>query len=238
MTPSGWHNPAIVRARWRKLPGSARISGHLKRDAVEVAAGMQARIAVADPLPAFRRGVIEILRDAGFEPEAPEDVLAWVHDEQPKAVVLTIRTDTDWELLERLRHATAGIVLMALLDPVTVESSVRALRAGAVCAVARDASPATIREAFRAAMQGQSLLGVDVLRALTAPAGVSPPDRPSAEERRWLRDLSRGRTVGELAADAGYSERMMFRLLRDLYTRFGATGRTDALIMAQSRGWL
>jgi DNA-binding NarL/FixJ family response regulator len=200
---------------------------------------MQARIAVADPLPAFRRGVIEILRDAGFDPEAPEDVLAWANDEVPKVVVLTIRSDADWDLLETLHRAAADIVLMALLEPVTVEASVRALRSGAVCAVSRDASPATLRDTFRAAMQGKSLLGVDVLRALTASENAAAAtDQPSAEERKWLRDLSRGRTVGDLAAEVGYSERMMFRLLRGLYTRLGATGRTDALIIAQSRGWL
>jgi DNA-binding NarL/FixJ family response regulator len=200
---------------------------------------MQARIAVADPLPAFRRGVMEILRDAGFAPEAPDDVLAWANDDVPKAVVLTIRSDADWELLETLHRAAAEVVLMALLEPVTVEASVRALRSGAVCAVSRDASPATLQDAFRAAMQGRSLLTVEVLRALTAPEdSVTAVDRPSAEERRWLRSLSRGMTVGELATETGYSERMMFRLLRGLYTRLGATGRTDALILAQSRGWL
>lgn len=200
---------------------------------------MQARIAIADPLPAFRRGVIEILRDAGFDPEAPEDVLAWVHDEVPKAVVITVRSDADWELLETLHRAATGTVLMVLLEPVTVEASVRALRSGAVCAVARDAGPDVLRDSFRAAMDGKSLLGVDVLRVLAAPDDAAQPtDRPSAEERKWLRELSRGRTVGDLAAEAGYSERMMFRLLRSLYTRLGATGRTDALITAQSRGWL
>jgi DNA-binding NarL/FixJ family response regulator len=31
---------------------------------------------------------------------------------------------------------------------------------------------------------------------------------------------------------------MMFRLLRDLYTRLGASNRTEALMRARDRGWI
>jgi len=37
---------------------------------------MLVRIAVADPLPVFRHGVVEILRAAGFESETPDDIFA------------------------------------------------------------------------------------------------------------------------------------------------------------------
>jgi hypothetical protein len=33
------------------------------------------RIAVSDPLPLFRRGVMAVLGDAGFEPQTPEELL-------------------------------------------------------------------------------------------------------------------------------------------------------------------
>jgi DNA-binding NarL/FixJ family response regulator len=200
---------------------------------------MAVRIAVTDPLPAFRRGVTAILRDAGFEPESPENPLTWVRDQQTVAVIVTLLSDADWDLLESLRQDTADAVLIALVEHVTVETSVRALRAGATCVLPRDTSSSTLSRAFRAAIDGHSMIPVDVLRALTTgePAATSEI-RPSHREREWLRDLSRGVTVGRIAADAGYSERMMFRLLRDLYTRLGAHGRTEALIMAQANGWL
>ena len=60
----------------------------------------------------------------------------------------------------------------------------------------------------------------------------------SPADNRRLRELARGTTVGRLAADVGYSERMMFRLLRELYARLGAGNRTDALVKAQAKGWL
>jgi hypothetical protein len=44
--------------------------------------------------------------------------------------------------------------------------------------------------------------------------------------------------VARLAATVGYSERMMFRLLADLYARLGADNRTRALMRARDEGWL
>lgn len=199
---------------------------------------MRVRIAVADPLPVFRHGVMTILRDAGFESDSPEDLFAWVRDEQTKAVIITIRSEADWQMLETLHRTKAEVVLVALLEQISVTASVRALRAGAACVVARDASPAALSAAFTAAMRGQSQVPVEVLRALTVSAAEAAPDQPSPEERKWLRGLAQGMTVSQIAVEAGYSERMMFRLLRGVYTRLGAGNRTDALMRAQARGWL
>ncbi|MFI5845617.1 hypothetical protein ACIA8K_38525 [Catenuloplanes sp. NPDC051500] len=200
---------------------------------------MLVRIAVADPLPVFRHGVVEILRDAGFESEAPDDIFAWVRDEQTTIVILTVQNEADWQTLERLQRTASDLVLVVLLDEMSLHDSVRALRAGATNVMARDCTPSAFRERFRAVVRGESVVPVEVLRELVAPAPQSTaPAGPSPTERDWLRSLALGTTVGRLAADAGYSERMMFRLLRDLYTRIGAKNRTDALITAQNHGWL
>ena len=58
------------------------------------------------------------------------------------------------------------------------------------------------------------------------------------DERCWLRWLAGGKTVASLAVAACYSEREMYRLLRKLYTRLGASGRTEALLAAQRYGLL
>jgi DNA-binding CsgD family transcriptional regulator len=50
--------------------------------------------------------------------------------------------------------------------------------------------------------------------------------------------LAGGSTVAELARIAGYSERMMFRLLRALYRKLSAQNRTEALMYAQGHGWI
>jgi DNA-binding NarL/FixJ family response regulator len=94
---------------------------------------------------------------------------------------------------------------------------------------------------FEAAIAGSSLLPTEVVRALASASQEVPtgnPTTPSAREIEWLRMLAQGATVAQLANRFDYSERAMFRLLRDLYQRMQVGGRTAALMRAQERGWL
>ncbi len=87
-----------------------------------------------------------------------------------------------------------------------------------------------MRFAFRAAVDGLSLLPVDLMRTLVAnqPRTVSGP--LSDREIDWLRRLTEGISVSRLADRAGYSERMMFRLLNQTYAKLGVDNRTKAII--------
>lgn len=199
---------------------------------------MGARVAISDPLPAFCRGVAAILREAGLEAEAPSDLLAWADDDQAKLLFLTVRTPQDWTLLEQLTEHDPDALVVAMLEDASVPGHVRALTAGAVTTLPRDASPPVIRETYEAIIAGRSLVPTAVLRALVRRPAEHETDRPSPRERDWLRDLAGGMTVNQLAAKSGYSERMMFRLLRDLYSRFGARTKVEALMLARENGWL
>ena len=53
-----------------------------------------------------------------------------------------------------------------------------------------------------------------------------------------LQTMAKGRTVAQLARAVGYSEREMFRLLRQLYDRMGVRNRTEALLKAAQCGLL
>jgi DNA-binding NarL/FixJ family response regulator len=201
---------------------------------------MSIRIAVSDPLPVFRRGIMATLGEAGFRPEVPEDLLAWIREEHRRVVLLTLESADDWALLARLHEASTNVLVVAVLTDTTIRSYVQAVFAGAVAAVPRDAPPEVVRQVFEAAVAGRSILPVEVVRAL-ASAGerlLEDDDTPSAREVEWLRDLAGGVTVAQLADRAGYSERAMFRQLREMYVRIGARNRTDALIRAFERGWL
>jgi DNA-binding NarL/FixJ family response regulator len=93
---------------------------------------------------------------------------------------------------------------------------------------------------FSAAIRGQSLLPAEVVRALASPGPTAERGQgaPSVREIEWLRELANGVTVARLAGRAGYSERAMFRLLRELYARLRVHNRTEALMLARERGWL
>jgi DNA-binding NarL/FixJ family response regulator len=195
---------------------------------------------VSDPLPLFRRGVMAVLGDAGFEPQTPEELLSWIREEQRPVVLLSLLSSDDWRLLARLREARADTMVIAVLADASTRSHVQAIRGGAIAAVTRDAPPDTMRKVFNAAVAGKSILPVEVVRGL---ATLEPPEEedewvPSPQQVDWLRELALGTTVARLADRAGYSERAMFRLLRELYVRIGARNRTEALIRAHERGWL
>ncbi len=198
-------------------------------------------IAVVDPLPIYRRGIMAILRDAGANPETPEDLLAWVARPPRRVIFLTLASDHDWELLARLCKASAEAMVVAVLSDSSTASYVRALSAGAAAAVPRDASPEQVRQIFEEAVHGVSVLPSDVVRALARTSEeVADYNRsgPADHEISWLRDLAGGLTVSQLAERAGYSERAMFRLLRQLYGRMEVRSRTEALLRARQQGWL
>nr|BFE73959.1 hypothetical protein GCM10020092_072600 [Actinoplanes digitatis] len=202
---------------------------------------MLVRVAVSDPLPLFRRGVVAVLSEAGFATETPDDLLAWALDGERRIVLLTLHSSSDWALLSALGAARTGLVVVATLEAPSTALYVRAVLAGAAATMRRDATPEDIREVFAAAASGRSLLPTEVVRELSGTPGARTPADPAPPPEReidWLRQLAGGDSVRAVADRASYSERMMFRLLRDLYTRLGTANRTEALIHAQGKGWL
>lgn len=182
------------------------------------------------------------LAEAGLDAESPTDLLTWARIDEPRLLLFTVRTAQDWDLLPELCQARAGTTVIAVLEDASVPASVRALNAGAAGILPRDATLPTMREVVGAAARGDSLVPTSVLRALTERQPTGEPTTaaggPSTAEREWLSHLARGDNVATVAARAGYSERMMFRLLRDLYSKIGAANRTEAMIKARDEGWI
>jgi DNA-binding NarL/FixJ family response regulator len=206
---------------------------------------MKVRIAVWDPLPAYRRGISAILDNAGFrveELEEPSDFTAWSVEEEKHVALVTIEAGKSahgWRVIAQLRQLESEPIVLALLSDSTVDLYVSAIAAGATSAVARDASPDLIRQVFVEAVQGRALLPSFVITALvTQLRPVQAEDRPSDRDIEWLGALSKGTPVAELARSAGYSERAMYRMLSDLYARIGARNRTEAIVKALQNGWL
>lgn len=203
---------------------------------------MMLRVAVADPLPLFRHGMRDVLAEVGFAVEMPEDLLAWASVDEPRLALFTVSTPADWALLPELCRARGGTTIIAVLTDIGVATSVRAFSAGAAGVLSRDAPLPIVREVFDAAVRGRSIVPTEVLQALADGSAHKPSaseaGRPSAAERDWLQQLARGESVASLAAGVGYSERMMFRLLRDLYVKVGVSNRTEALMKARDEGWL
>jgi DNA-binding NarL/FixJ family response regulator len=199
---------------------------------------MPVRIAVSDPLPMFGNGVAEAMRGVGYDVELPDDLFAWTGSAGRHLILLTLLGPADWTLLAELHDARPQTTLIAVLENGDVMRSVRALAAGAVSVLAREADTETVRGVLSAAAFGRSLLPIDVVRELTSPQRRPIEHVPTETEIAWIRQLAHGFTVARLAEHVGYSERMMFRALRALYLRWGVANRTEAIVHARGNGWL
>jgi DNA-binding NarL/FixJ family response regulator len=193
-----------------------------------------------DSLPIFQQGIMAILGTVDLVAEAPPDLLAWSDQQTHGVVVLTVESQADWQLMAKLRQERSSLIILAMLVDTSIPAYLRAMAAGTTTAVPRDASPERLLQVFEEAIQGMSLLPVDVVRAMAGSSASSEEveDRPTSRELDWLRQLANGSTVARLAEQAGYSERAMFRLLQALYRRMGVKNRTEALIQAHRQRWL
>ena len=150
-------------------------------------------IAVADPVPIYRRGLALVLQEAGH------DVEEWEHPEEKldgggdsstslEAVVMTIRSPQDLEVMSKVRAQFEQIAIIALIIRADVESYRQTLRAGASVAAPWDATADQVLRRTEAALAGWAVLPSNVVSALAAEeayAGVL-----SNDERNWLRRLN------------------------------------------------
>jgi len=127
--------------------------------------------------------------------------------------------------------------LVVLLRELTPEAYATALERGAVGVVGRDSSIVEIVAVVRAAVANRVLLPPTVARWLATRRRRRRADGVvSVQEAQWLQALATGQTVADLARSAGYSERELYRRLRNVYGRLGAAGRAEALVRATYLG--
>jgi DNA-binding NarL/FixJ family response regulator len=193
------------------------------------------RVAVVDPLPMFRQGVMAILSADGHRVDTPADLVVWASRRNSALVLLTLAGEGDWRLLQRVCEVPAPPPVIAVTDGVAAGLGARAIRNGARSVLQRDAAAELLRRTVEATLDGQSVMPAAVTAVLGLP--METPRVPAAGAV-WLRELAAGTTVAQLAVRSGYSERAMFRLLRALYRQMGVDTRVEALMRAREWGWL
>jgi DNA-binding NarL/FixJ family response regulator len=173
----------------------------------------------------------------GHHVSEPDDLLAWSADGEAGLVVIGLSTVMQWHLLSDLGRERPALRIVALLTDEPAAS--RAVLNGAAGVIPRDVSAAHLREACRAVLRDECVLPAALVRDLLQRAARWDDEvRIADRELGWLRELAQGRSVAQVASQSGYSERMMFRLLRDLYMELGVANRTEAMLLARERGWM
>ncbi len=134
-----------------------------------------------------------------------EEALALCEETSPDVVLMDIAMPVLGGLgaLSRIRQRCPGmrVIMLSMLD--NEEHVLEAFRQGAAGYLLKDAAPAELELAIRAAMRGDAWLSAAITRPVVdrclmrADAGVAPPLSPRQHE--VLRLLAEGKTMKEIA---------------------------------------
>ncbi|MFI7025946.1 DNA-binding response regulator [Micromonospora sp. NPDC049900] len=203
--------------------------------------------AIRDPIPAYRQGIARELDNAGYETAEPGDCYAWIRrfrraahpTEYRLAVLLSIRSESDVDVLAALRAHDEQVALLALLVDPAADDYRRALDAGAWGVVDYAASPDEIVAALEATWAGAVRLPRAVAVDLLSRPGRAETEL-SVDESDVLRlaALASGWSVERLASHENFSTRAMFRHLQELYRTLGVSNRHEAVVVAARHGLL
>jgi DNA-binding NarL/FixJ family response regulator len=196
-------------------------------------------VGVFNASPVYVMGLSGLLSSCGYTLEPVTDPVGWLRHHRGAAVLVGVDDEADLDVVVALKAEEPNSVVVTLIDEVSVAAFQASLSAGATGSIGRDAGATQVLLAFNAAMTDNVVIPAAVARSLAASNCKSEaPSRIDQRELFWLKALASGETVAELCDRIGYSEREMYRRLRRLYSKIGASNRTDALLKATRYGWL
>jgi DNA-binding NarL/FixJ family response regulator len=203
------------------------------------------RILLVDDHPVVRhglRGMLETEADLSVVGEAGDGAagVALAVRERPDIVLMDLRMPggdgvaATGQILARL-PGTRVIVLT------TYESDhdiLRAIEAGACGYLLKDASPAELAGAVRAAVRGETVLAPSVASTLVRQVRSPGPPPLSAREAQVLRLVARGLTNADIGRELLISEATVKTHLLRAFAKLDVADRTAAVTKAMSYGMI
>jgi DNA-binding NarL/FixJ family response regulator len=201
------------------------------------------RILLVDDHPVVRfglRGMLDAEPDLTVVGEASsgEEGLAATLAERPDIVLMDLRMPggDGVSATERILAAAPATRVLVLTTYESDRDILRAIEAGAGGYLLKDASPAELADAVRAAARGETVLSPSV--ASTLVRQVRAPARPalSARETEVLRLVGRGLTNGDIGQQLFISEATVKTHLLRIFNKLGVDDRTAAVTTAMRHG--
>lgn len=134
--------------------------------------------------------------------------------------------------IRRTSPSTRVIVLTSFTDD---EFVFRALRAGALSYLLKDAHPSEVAAAVRRAARGEAVIDRSIASRLLG-EGASGPDELSERELQVLRLIAAGRGNGAIAADLQISEQTVKKHVSNILGKLHVADRTQAAVYAWQEG--
>jgi DNA-binding NarL/FixJ family response regulator len=200
------------------------------------------RILLADDHDVVRRGLTALLDGTdGFAVVGAaadgEEAVALASEHEPDVVLMDLSMPgvDGIEATRRLmavRPESRVVVLTSFSDR---ERILRALDAGAVGYLLKDAEPDELLRGIEAAARGESPLAPKAARAvLTARAESRPAAELTAREQEVLGLLAQGLANKQIARRLGIAEKTVKAHLTSVFQSIGVTDRTQAALWARS----
>jgi DNA-binding NarL/FixJ family response regulator len=207
------------------------------------------RVVVADDQAAVREGLaimLDLLDDVEVVGQAADgdEAIRLVEEQHPDVVLMDLRMPrcdgvTATGRIRAAHPTTQVVVLTTYSDEADI---LKALRAGALGFLTKDAGRTQIAHAVRAAAAGQSTLSGEVQQKLVAAAGpvaqapAELPDGLTAREVEVLQLIAEGLANQEIAARLFVSEATVKSHINRLFAKTGITHRAQAVQYAYEHG--
>ncbi|HYS39497.1 MAG TPA: response regulator transcription factor [Pseudonocardiaceae bacterium] len=202
------------------------------------------RVLLVDDHPVVRTGVrgmlvtepeIEVVGEAGSGGEA----VAMAAVLLPDVVLMDLRMPgvDGVTATGRILAANRAIRVVVLTTYETDADILRAVEAGAVGYLLKDASPTQLAGAVRAAARGETVLAPSVAARLVSNVR-GPAPTLSAREVEVLRLVGRGLTNADIGRELFISEATVKTHLLRMFHKLGVSDRTAAVTSALARGYL
>jgi DNA-binding NarL/FixJ family response regulator len=201
------------------------------------------RIVLVDDHPVVRlglRGMLDAEPDLTVVGEASsgDQGVAVTLAERPDIVLMDLRMPggDGVSATERIRAAVPETRVLVLTTYESDRDILRAIEAGAGGYLLKDASPAELAEAVRAAARGETVLAPSVASTLVRQVRAPAPPALSARETEVLRLVGRGLTNADIGKELFISEATVKTHLLRIFNKLGVTDRTAAVTTAMRHG--
>jgi DNA-binding NarL/FixJ family response regulator len=202
------------------------------------------RLLIADDHAVVRTGLrqlvgtfdgVELVGEAANGKEA----VALCAERKPDVVLMDLEMPVldGIEATRQIVAAQPGVAVVVLTSFSDRDEILRALDAGAVGYLLKDAEPADLARAVDAAARGEAPLDPRASRALlSARSRASPLDALSEREREVLAMVARGLPNKLIARELSISEKTVKAHLTNVFRTIGVTDRTQAALWAERNG--